>query len=271
MPLSRQDGATLAELMIALVLLGLVGVLLTRQALGAERVAREEESRVRLQVALDGGLAFLAAELTDAGPGDLAAVAAESLRYRATRGHGLSCQLAAGEVRVLVATLSGARSPQPGRDSLLLPLRADDPLAGDTGWIALPLLGVHSTTCAGSPALALGTSIDTAAHPLAGLPGSLPVRIFEVMQTRLYASSGSIWLGARSVSAGEVIQPIAGPFDLPASRFEPRDSTGAPTPSAAATRSIGVTLAGQRSHWQGGGGITAESASVLLVPVNLGP
>ena len=91
MPLSRRAGVTLAELLIGLVLFGLVGALLTRLALATERVAREEEARVRLQTALDGGVAFLSAELADLGPGDLAAVAAESLRYRATRGHALSC------------------------------------------------------------------------------------------------------------------------------------------------------------------------------------
>lgn len=271
MPVSRRAGVTLPELMIGLVLFGLVGTLLARQALGAERVAREEEARVRLHAALDGGLAFLSADLGDLGPGDLAMVAAESLRYRATRGHGLTCQLSATEVRVAGPNLGGARAPQPGRDSLLLPLRADDPQAGDTGWLALPLLAVQPTTCGGSPAVALLTGIDTLVHPLSGLPGRLPVRVFEVMQARLYASAGSIWLGARSVSAGEVIQPIAGPFELPASRFAPRDSSGNPTASAAATRSIGVILSGQRVRWHGGGGVVAESAYVQLTPANLGP
>lgn len=271
MPLNRRAGVTLPELMIGLVLFGLVGTLVARQALAAERVARDEEARVRLQAALDGGLAFLSAELGDLGPGDLAMVAAESLRYRATRGHGLTCQVSAREVRVAGPTLGGARAPQPGRDSLLLPLRADDPQAGDTGWIALPLLGVQPTTCGGSPAVALLTGIDTLVHPLAGLPGRLPVRVFEVMQARLYASAGSTWLGARSVSAGEVIQPIAGPFELPASRFVARDSSGNPAASAAATRSIGVILSGLRSRWHGGGGVVVDSASVQLSPANLGP
>ena len=152
-----------------------------------------------------------------------------------------------------------------------MPLRADDLTAGDTGWIALPLLGVVPSSCAGVPALTLGTSIDTVAQPLGGLPTTLPVRVFEVMQARLYSSSGSTWLGARSVSAGEVIQPIAGPFELPASHFVPRDSSGNPTGSSVATRSITVTLSGQRTRWQGGGGLVAESASVHLVPANLGP
>ncbi|MDX2122979.1 MAG: hypothetical protein SF070_18210 [Gemmatimonadota bacterium] len=271
MPLSRRAGATLAELVIGLVLFGLVGTLVARQALGAERVAREEEARVRLQAALDAGLAFLSAELADLGPGDLMMVAAESLRYRATRGHGLTCQVSATEVRVAGATLSGARAPQPGRDSLQLPLRADDALAGDTGWTALPLLGVHPTTCGGRPAIALVTAVDTLAHPITGAPATLPVRVFEVMQTRLYASAGSIWLGARSVSAGEVIQPVAGPFELPASRFVPRDSSGLPTAAAAATRSVRVSLSGQRARWQGGGGVVVDSAYVELVPANLGP
>jgi hypothetical protein len=46
------------------------------------------------------------------------------------------------------------------------------------------------------------------------------------MQIKLYQSQGNYWLGARSVSAGEVIQPVLGPLDNNGLSFAFRDSAG---------------------------------------------
>ena len=206
MPVRR--GVTLAELLVALVLSGLVGALLARTGLAAERVARSHEERARLHAGFDAAAGFLHAELADLGPGDLLQAAPESLRYRATRGLATACQVRADEVRLLRASLRADRMPQPG-----------GPEGADTAALVLPITSVTNSTCGGAAALALGTLIDTLAYPLHALPPGIGLRLFEVMQARLYASLGSGWLGARSVSAGEVVQPLAGPFTLAASRF----------------------------------------------------
>lgn len=267
MPVSR--GVTLAELLLALVLLGLVGALVTRTALQAERVARSHEERTRLHAGLDAAAGFLRAELADLGPGDLAQIAPESLRYRATRGVGVTCLVATNEVRLVRASLRADRLPQAGRDSLWLPLAADDPRQPDTGGVYLPIMSVGNATCGGAAALALGTLIDTLAHPLAALPPGIGLRLFEVMQARLYTSLGSGWLGARSVTAGEVIQPLAGPFTLAASRFAGWDSAGVPTLAAPLVRSLGAVLAGTRGNWPASAGSVTESTTILLAPANL--
>ncbi|MFN8645854.1 MAG: prepilin-type N-terminal cleavage/methylation domain-containing protein [Gemmatimonadales bacterium] len=267
MPVSR--GVTLAELLVALVLLGLVGALLTRAGLQAERVARSHEERTRLHAGFDAAAGFLRAELADLGPGDLAQAAPESLRYRATRGVGTACQVRADEVRLLRASLRADRSPQPGRDSLWLSLVPDDPRRADSAGVILPIASSTNSSCAGAAALALGTVIDTLAHPLHALPAGIGARYFEVMQVRFYASLGTGWLGARSVSAGEVIQPLAGPFTLGASRFAGWDSTGAPTLSLPLVRSLGAVLAGTRGHWPAAAGAVAESTMVRVTPANL--
>ncbi len=267
MPVRR--GFTLAELLVALVLLGLVGVLLTRTGLQAERVARSHEERTRLHAGFDAAAGFLRAELADLGPGDLAQAAPESLRYRATRGVGTTCQVRADEVRLLRGSLRADRSPQPGRDSLWLPLAPDDPRQADTAGVILPITSITASACGGVTALALGTAIDTLAHPLHGLPAGVGLRFFEVMQVRFYTSLGSGWLGARSVSAGEVIQPLAGPFTPGGSRFAGWDSAGVPTLAAAQVRSLGAILSGSRSHWPAASGAVVESTAIRVAPANL--
>ena len=129
------------------------------------------------------------------------------------------------------------------------------------GWLALPLLGVGSATCGGGPAVRLITAIDTVSTPLASLPALPPVRIFEVMQARFYASLGSWWLGARSESAGETIQPLAGPFESAGSPFGYRDSLQQPTlvPGAVEESGCSLSAAGQ-------GGREALPGSIAPAP-----
>ena len=62
------------------------------------------------------------------------------------------------------------------------------------------------------------------------------------MQLKLYSSGGRHWLGARSLSAGETIQPVLGPLTATGLALTYLDSTGAPTSDPRRVRSIAVTL-----------------------------
>ncbi|HEY4649515.1 MAG TPA: hypothetical protein VIG95_10405, partial [Gemmatimonadales bacterium] len=79
----------------------------------------------------------------------------------------------------------------------------------DSGWIASGISAVTgSNTCgAGEPAIVL-----TLPAPIGSIPGGTPVRIYEPMQLAAYQSEGQWWLGMRSLSSGEAIQPIFGPL-----------------------------------------------------------
>jgi hypothetical protein len=72
-----------------------------------------------------------------------------------------------------------------------------------------------------------------------------PLRIFEIMQLKLSQSQGESWLGARSVSGGEVMQPMLGPL-ANANGFELTylDGQGAPTANPRAVKSIRFTVRG---------------------------
>jgi hypothetical protein len=76
------------------------------------------------------------------------------------------------------------------------------------------------------------------------VPGT-PVRIYEVMQLKLYRSEGKSWLGARSVSSGEAIQPVVGPLrDGDGFLLEYLSSGGVATTDRRSIQSIRLTLRG---------------------------
>jgi hypothetical protein len=70
----------------------------------------------------------------------------------------------------------------------------------------------------------------------------VPVRFFEVMEIRLYQSGGRWWVGARSVSNGEVIQPVMGPVASSGLQFQFLDQGGGSISSPTALSRITVRL-----------------------------
>ncbi len=275
MPLTRRAGFTLVEVLTALVLSGLIGLVLVRASLTLQRVAQASQEGNALQLAFDGGLGFLAEELAQVGRGsageDLQRIAPDSMTYRGIRGVGVACRVSASDVVVPIGRLRSTRLPQPGRDSLLLYAGVDSLHIARDAWVALPLLGVGTTSCAGMPAFRLATLVDTTQTPLGSLPAFPPVRLFEVMEARLYPSLGGWWLGARSESGGETIQPLAGPFVPGGAPFNYLDSLQQPTLVAGAVRSIQIDLVGRWSGWQGGISTRSDSARGSLFPRNLDP
>jgi hypothetical protein len=271
MPVTGARGFSLVDLLISVVLLGLLATLSVRMLLGLGRILRAGQERAGIETGLDVALGYLGSELVDAGPGDLQQVAPDSLGYRAPRLTGFTCRITPTEIQVGSDRLFQLRLPQAGRDSVLLYLGRRSARGLPSDWLALPLLGVSPSSCAGRPALTLMTTIDSAVLGRAILPAMAPVRTFEVMQVRLYRSLGSWWFGARSISAGEGIQPLAGPFDTTGGRFEFRDSAGALTNQPQTVRGIRASLGGQAIGWTSPSVPQAVSGSLRLAPANLRP
>jgi hypothetical protein len=165
--------------------------------------------------------------------------------------------VATNEVRIRRDQQTLWRIPQAGRDSLLLFLTTDS-APGHGTWAALAISSVSGSSCAGHPALRLGTDID--ASRLTGLPLIVPVRTFEIMQLRLYRSQGDWWLGARSESAGEAIQPVTGPFSPRGLRLTYYDSAGQEVADPALVRQVELRLFPARP---------GDSARVKVQPRNL--
>lgn len=245
---SSTRGFTLVEMLISLTLLGLVSGLSIRLLLTQHWSGVAQGERGALQASLRAGTLYLSSELRELGgtPGDpdIIAFAPESLTYRAMRGVGVSCQVTQGVVSLDTTHYSGYRSPQAGRDSLLLYQEGREESAADDHWIRLPIQSVGAGNCTSTPALFLGTSLDTALYPVTSFSSLAPVRTFEVMQLKLYQSGGDHWLGARSVSAGETIQPLIGPLEAHGLTLAYRDSLESPAGTPEDVRSIEITLRG---------------------------
>lgn len=268
MQVGSRRGFTLPELLVGLVLLSVLGLIMVRTGVSGERSTRLASAAAQLERSFDTALDFLDSELadvgTDAATTDFLRMGPDTLTWRATRGLGLACQVAATEVRLLQDQWSGSRLPQAGRDSLLLYAGSDSSRTDSVTWFALPVLGVSAATCGAAPALLLQTTLDTALILPHRLPALVPVRVFEVMEARLYSSLGAWWFGARSVSAGEVIQPLAGPLSSGGLRFAYLDSAMQPVGSPALVRSISVVVRGSVVG-------RSDSALASWAPSNLFP
>lgn len=273
---SLERGFTLVEVLVSLVLLVLVAGIGLRLFLRQHWTGVAQSDAGAMQSSLRAGLLFLASELRELGgspgDGDILVFSPESLTYRSMRGAGVSCARSDLSVLVEAGTFSGYRSPQAGRDSLLLHYEGRPHTAADDRWLHLPLAAVGGSSCAGTPALLFTTTLDTAAFPPAAFAPLAPARTFEIMQVKLYRSGTEYWLGARSVSAGETIQPVVGPLASNGLELSYHDSTGSVTSEAENIRSIGITLRALSSNATrtgGGFGLPAPRTDSLVTTVAL--
>jgi prepilin-type N-terminal cleavage/methylation domain-containing protein len=269
-------GFSLVEMLVGIILLGIVGLIALQTLLHLNWSATAAGERGALQASLRGGALYLLGELRELGgtPGDpdIIAFAPESLTYRAMRGAGVACTITGGSVGIETASLTGYRAPQAGRDSLLLHQENDGWSPRDDRWIHLPILSFNGGTCGGRPALTAATILDTTVFPPSSFASLVPLRTYEIMQIRLYQSGGDYWLGTRSVSAGEIIQPVIGPLSNRGLALTYLDSTGATATNAATIRSIGVTLRGLTANavrTGGGYGSSSRRADSLVTRVFL--
>ncbi|HEU5218459.1 MAG TPA: hypothetical protein VFU23_07360, partial [Gemmatimonadales bacterium] len=120
-------------------------------------------------------------------------------------------------------------------------------------------------TCGAVPAIALGTSLDSASNADARVDA--PARTFEVMELAPVTVSGLDYLGARSVSAGQSLEPVAGPLQTGGLSIAYFDSLGNVTATLERVRSISITLRGRsdRSVRAGGVSTTIQPVQDTLV------
>ena len=225
MPLTRR-GTALAEAVVAAVLTAALVV----SALGAlshlQRSVGRLVGRSLSDQSLRGAAQLLRSELRDLSPsaGELLALGPTSLTYRAVRATGIACGSAGGRVLVAASSWSQLRQPAAWRDSLVLLGQPGDTEAvvassgaGVAGSCPDGVASVSLPYASGMPDPAI-----TAAYPA-------PVLLSETMEIRAYQSAGEWWIGVRSVSAGEVIQPAHGPVASDGFRITALDSAGAAT------------------------------------------
>jgi Tfp pilus assembly protein PilW len=270
--MSSRRGFTLVELTVATVLALLVGGVVHRQLLHGQRLVRSQAERMALQDNVRVAALVLAGELGALGydeispaasaalgyptavRSDLLAIAPGAVTYLAGRGGGRVCGVALGspaEIEVESSSWESSRAPRP-TDSLLLYAEGDPATDADNAWLHLGIVSTAATTCPGGRAgIALRVGVPPPLDPAAlgrVTPGA-PARLAEVMELRYYRSGGQSWFGMRSVSTGEVIQPVAGPLadssvGVRGLTLLYRDAAGNSTSNAAAVRTVEVALLG---------------------------
>lgn len=211
-------GFSLVELVVALALALMVTGAIHRLVISTHRLSRVQAAQIDLQTNVRATGMVLANELRElnavangsAEQTDILTATATGVTYRATRGIGFLCAPStAGRLRIARNTFSGFRDPQPLRDGAYLLLEGNPAAGVEDVWLQLSIVGVSSNTvCAGTPTIDLAVLPATAVD----IPVGTPVRLFEPMELRLYQSGGNAWLGARSISTGEAIQPVTGPL-----------------------------------------------------------
>ena len=252
---ARRRGFSLAETILAMVLLLMVSGSVYRMLLSTVRLARSQAEHIALQSNVRGAAVVIGNELRElstaaVGGGvtnDLLSLSPAAISYRAMRGFGYTCQESApGLLRISRNAFFAYRDPQPGRDSALLYL-SGTPTPADSGWVATAISAVISlTTCgAGEPAISL-----TLPSALGSIPVGTPVRIYEPMELAAYQSDGQWWLGMRSLSSGEAIQPVFGPLAAADGfRLVYSDAAQVTTTIPSSVKSITVTIRGSGTNY----------------------
>jgi hypothetical protein len=228
-PVLKRAGTSLAELLAALALGGIVLTVAASSMLRQQRGARWVEGLTGAELQLRPVMRLLADELSDldASAGDVAAGQASdtSLQLRAVVAASLTCDSASTVTLLPDATAapalgSSVRTPAIG-DSLRLYRGAA------YGWSARAVIGVARVTSAcavptSAPAPTFQLQLDTPADA----PAGTPVRITRWERWVVYrASDGRWYAGIRDFSPAAsrflAAQPIAGPF-LREARTGPR-------------------------------------------------
>lgn len=214
--LAGRRGFTLAETTLAMVLLLMVSGSVYRMLLSTVRLARSQAEHIALQSNVRGAAVVVGNELRElstaaeggGAANDLLSLGPAAISYRAMRGFGYTCQTSGpGFLRISRNAFFAYRDPQPGRDSALLYL-SGTPTPADSGWVAMAISAAGAATCgAGEPAISL-----TLPAAIGTIPVGTPIRIYEPMELAAYQSDGQWWLGMRSLSSGEAIQPVFGPL-----------------------------------------------------------
>lgn len=246
-------GFTLVEILVSLVVMVIVTGAIYKMLTSNQRLARAQAERVSLQSSVRSGALIVPAELRELNTvlGNVtntdvltATLLPSDITYRAMRGIGFVCQTpTATEIRVARSSYSAYRDPAAVRDGVYIFIDGNPDIATDDVWLPLAVTGVAgASTCGGASAIALTVPFTTA---LTAVPVGTPVRIYETMQLQLYSNGGKNWLGARSVSAGEIsMQPVLGPLTANGLAFEYLDAGGAATTDRTAIKSIRVTIRG---------------------------
>lgn len=256
---TRHRGTTLIEVLVAMPVIAIVGVIAITLLLAAYRQARFADGTLTASRELRHASLVMASELRPMQPADLVAYTDTSIEFESLVASGVVCDVQ-NPARTIDLLPVDAVEPilDPARTAWIMPAQNGDRVAA---WLApvppslapIPFVAtlravVSSSACAGS--ILRATSDRAVRLELTdSLPTQLaegtPVRITRRTRYNLYRASDGLWYVGRRTRTGlkwDVIQPVVGPLSSAFAlglRFTLLDSMGAavtPGPSVAAVR-----------------------------------
>ncbi len=253
MPVTRsRRGFTLVELLIAIVLVGIVGVVIVRLLADTQRLTSAQGERAQAQASTRVGALVMPVELREVNPamGDISAVSDTSISYRGMRNLAITCAAPTGtSVHVETSTVAGLDPSFSVNDSVLVFVEEDRDDDADDAWAVGVVTGIGNTACPdGDPGIALtiggglkyqGTTSNV---PSGSFATGAPVRAFDHATLARYEDGdGVVWLGLRPRMGGS-FEPIAGPLTSDGLVLSYLDGDGNSTMAAAEVRTILVEL-----------------------------
>jgi prepilin-type N-terminal cleavage/methylation domain-containing protein len=270
----RRDGFTLLEALVALIMIGILAILLSRGVVMQARAAADVSARTAARRELRAAAAPLIGELRHAITERDAALSLHGteLRVRTVIADGAACMAGDGRVALLgqpaSAPLAGWSAMPDARDALLL-LHPEQPGESCDHWSETGVVGAsHLTT------LPFPCEPSTGANALVIVPGSpaglvaLDTTLAQVARRvvwRLTNSAGGWYLSRARCDAESGIatpacdptQPVAGPFLSPGAgglRLRPLSAAGTPLDAANQheARAVEIQLVAPVSHTRPG-------------------
>jgi prepilin-type N-terminal cleavage/methylation domain-containing protein len=266
--MGNRRGFTLVELLVVLLIMVVVTGGIYRLLNTTQRLSRAQAERVDLQDNVRVASIVVPAELRELNAviggtidqNDILQMNATSIQYRSMRGLGFTCA-GTTTTQLRIRDWNGLRTAVASpRDSVYVFSDGANPdVATDDTWLSRRITSTAAgNTCGGQAVQTL--NID--ALPSAPAVGT-PVRVYEVMELSLYATGGKSWLGLRSVSNGEAVQPLLGPLkDNDGVGFTYLNSTGGTATTAANVRSIVLTVRGVTSQQVSASGTNTKNVYV---------
>ncbi len=273
--MTARSGFSLLELLVAIVIATGLSFAAAAARLFLEGRLRSRLERAGAAAALRTAEGLVRSEFESLGSdsvsgADLSGLSATSVRYRAFRGFGAVCRVVPDTVLIETGRLGRwrARDPIAGQDSLLLyrPAGAGRP----EGWVPLALVGgPWPAVCPdGSGAALYQMSMDSISLGVAGVVGATVGRWYEVAAVSVYSGTAGWQVGYAGITAGALIQPVAGPLSGSAG-FHPNllDRLGAPAAAMAdgAEFEIGLVALARRDVAAGPGRSVTATDSIRFV------
>lgn len=280
MQLNRR-GFTLAELLVAMVLLGIVSAALYRVLVNNQRVYTAQTQRIAMQQNIRAAGNILPAEFRelDAAENDIKAMSATSLTIRAQRWLGIACipPVMGGALGGLTATVMGgtpgtplfygSRAPIANSDSVLVYYDGNATTRTDDAWMRGNLTANVVGACPGGGAgrVLTFTLANTQPNFAGAIPAGAPIRGYEVVTYSLYRPAGDTSWYVGYAPQGQAPQPLIGPIMPNGLQFTYFDSLGVATATPARVARIDIVVMARTEQQVRAGGSNQQRTLVDTV------